>query len=31
VDHEPSAVSCVGCHPFETDVPDWLRVEETEQ
>ena len=31
VDHEPSAVSCVGCHPFEVDVPNWLRVEETEQ
>jgi hypothetical protein len=30
VDHEPAAVSCVGCHPFEVDVPDWLKVEETQ-
>ncbi len=25
VDHEASAKSCVGCHPFETDVPVDLR------
>jgi len=31
LDHEPDAVSCVGCHPFEEQVPDWLRVEETDQ
>lgn len=30
LDHEPDAVSCVGCHPFENDVPDWLRVEEVQ-
>ncbi|NJK89389.1 MAG: hypothetical protein HC923_08270, partial [Myxococcales bacterium] len=30
LDHEPQAVSCVGCHPFELDVPDWLRVEPVE-